>query len=77
MNLRIGIARGITKIEDLKPGAVFIHRGKLAVKMNQDHFPFEPCNCVVIGTGDNLYDFTVDAEEFNTTYVTLVLIYQN
>jgi hypothetical protein len=77
MNLKVAIARGVVSIENLEPGSVFVHAGQIAVKMNQERFSFEPCNCVVIGTGDNLYDSTTDAETFNQTMVTRVLLYED
>ncbi len=77
MNLKVATARWFGSIEDLEPGSLFIHDGKIAVKMNQDHFSFEPCNCVVVGTGDNLFDFTVDETEFNKTIVTKILLYDD
>lgn len=75
MKLQVGWARGISKIKDLKPGTLFRYQDKIALRTDKDHFSFEHCNCIVVGTGKELFDYTIDEETFNNTYVTIILLY--
>ena len=74
MNLKISVARGMKQIKDLPPGSVFIMLDKIAVKRSESSGT--AWECVVLGTGDNLFEYDMDPEKFNELYVTPIKIYE-
>lgn len=74
MDMRLSVARGMVRIRDLDPGSLFIYQDKIVVKTNQSHNQCAACECIVIGTGEHLYDFMRSEKSFNDQWVQPALL---
>ncbi|MBS1968685.1 MAG: hypothetical protein JSU04_00165 [Bdellovibrionales bacterium] len=68
----VSVGRGMVQIKNLKPGMPFVSGDKIAVKRSSSSGG--AWSCIVIGTGDELYDYSMKHEDFNDMWVTPIWI---